>query len=53
MAGGTVAAFWAVSFLFVITPGRTGRTRSRPGFGIGWCCRRWVGCWLGIWRRPR
>ena len=21
MAGGTVAAFWAVSFLFVITPG--------------------------------
>ena len=23
------------------------------GDGIGWCCQRWVGCWLGIWRRPR
>jgi threonine/homoserine/homoserine lactone efflux protein len=53
MAGGTVAAFWAVSFLFVVTPGADWAYAIAAGLrhrvvlpAVG------GGSWPGISRRP-
>lgn len=50
MAVGTVAAFWAVSFLFVLTPGADWAYAIAAGLrhrtvvpAVGGCCR-------GIWQ---
>jgi hypothetical protein len=47
-----VAAFWAVWFLFVVTPGADWVYAISAGLRNRTVLPRWVGCWSGTWR-PR
>ena len=45
MAIGTLAAFWAVSFLLVLVPGADWAYAIAAGLRDRRSCRRWPDCW--------